>query len=88
MALEKLSEAISIFKQLVSVDVSAFDAGPFAYDVRIFSVLSYEALGGCYYKLSRFEESAVYYRLAEQCEPKKMEHKIKRQFVSTRAGSR
>ncbi|MDY6987347.1 MAG: glycosyltransferase [Thermodesulfobacteriota bacterium] len=87
MSQKRFSEAISIFKYLVSIDGKSFDAGPFAYDARIFDVLSYEALAGCYYKLGRFEESAVYYGLAEQCEPGNMEYKIKRRFVSARAGS-
>jgi glycosyltransferase involved in cell wall biosynthesis len=86
MSQKRFSEAISIFKNLASIDGESFDAGPFAYDARIFGVLSYEALAGCYYKLGRFEESTVYYGLAEQCEPGNMEYKIKRQFVSARGG--
>ncbi len=87
MSKQNFSEAIPLFKYLASIDANSLDAGPLAYDCRIFGVLSYEALASCYFKLGRFKESAAYYALAEQCEPGNIEYKIKRQFTSARAGS-
>jgi glycosyltransferase involved in cell wall biosynthesis len=76
-------DAIPLFKYLTFIDPTDVDGGPLAYDARIFHVLSYEPLATCYYKIGRFEESEIYYALAEQCDPKNLNHKAKRLFVST-----
>jgi len=79
-------EAVRLFKQLVSVDTNDLNGGILAYDVRIFGSLSLEPLAECYYKMGRFKESASFYARVEESEPENIEYKIKRQFVSVRAG--
>lgn len=75
--------AALIFEQLLSIDPGQLDE-PIAYNTDIFSNLSMEPLGACYFKLNRLEDSADCYRKCEASQPFNMKYKIKRQFIESR----
>jgi len=78
--------AATIFEQLTAIDSNRLDE-PIAYNCGIFQELSLEPLGGCYFKMGRFEESAECYRRCEALDPSNLSFKIKRQFISTRSSA-
>jgi len=81
MAEQRFSEAIGLFELLASIDPACLESAELAYDSRIFRALAYEPLATCHFKLGRFEESATYYALAENCEPENIAYRIRRQLA-------
>jgi len=84
----KLEEAISIFKHLISIGAHKVEDEKLAYDMKIFTVFSYESLGNCYFKLGQYEEAAFYYELCSNSDPSNPEYRIKFQLANARMKSR
>ncbi|MBM4440614.1 MAG: glycosyltransferase [Candidatus Rokubacteria bacterium] len=88
MAAGRYEAAIPLLEGLVRCgETGAYDRSS-AYDVRLFTLLPYEALATCLFRLGRYEESARYYGLAASHDPEPLKHRIKQQLCARLAGER
>ena len=88
MAGGRLAEAIGVFEGLVSAGATgAFDQS-WAYDLRMFGVFAYEMLAACHFSLGSYGEALRYYRLAGECDPSKLEYRVKAALCSRLAATR
>jgi len=85
MERRRFAEAIPIFEQLAAIDADRFVDAVAAYDKRIFGVLSFVSLGAACFHVGRFEESARWFRRAEEAEPEVAEHAVRRRLAEIKA---
>ena len=82
MSAGRYAEAIPTFERLIS----SGEAGDFdydmAYDARLFTVFSYDSLATCHFKLGHYADSRRYFELAANCEPDKLEYRVKSALCS------
>jgi len=83
MQAQKFAEAIPFFEYILACDPELPDGGNLSYDKKIFQINAFDGIAQCYYKCGRYEESLVFYDRCMKVEPKNIEYKIKRRFVST-----
>jgi hypothetical protein len=79
-------EAIALIEDVAARGASGDFAHDLAYDERLFTVQSWEALGACHFKLGQYGESARYFGLAASHAPEKLEYRVKRALAARLAG--
>jgi len=77
MKQEEFEGAIGAFEQVLAFGASGDFDCHVAYDERIFSVLSYDSLAACCFRLGRYAESRHYYELAAAGNPDSLEYRVK-----------
>jgi tetratricopeptide (TPR) repeat protein len=80
-----VAAALEAFHALASIDAETFTHDLTAIDKRLFGEFSYAAIGGCYFKLGRFADSAHWYARAAACDPKSVEYRAKAQLAAAKA---
>jgi glycosyltransferase involved in cell wall biosynthesis len=86
MERHRYEEAIAIFERLAAIDAEQLVDPVAAYDKRIFGALSYASLGAAFFRLGRYQESARWFRRAEEAEPEDRQHAIRRRLAEIKAG--
>lgn len=86
MEQRRFVEAIPIFERLAAIDADRYVDAVAAYDKRIFGVLTYASLGVACFHVGRFEESADWFRRAEEAEPEAVQHSVRRRLSEIKAG--
>ena len=84
---ERFAEAMPLLEGLVTANPEELAGGTLAHDERIFGLFAYEALGLCCFRLGRFADSARWYGRAEECAPRPLENRTKRQLAESLIGS-
>lgn len=77
MRQSRFDEAESLFEKLIERGHTGNYDHWFAYDSRLFTVDSYEALAICHFRTGRYAESRRYYELALQHEPDSLNFRVK-----------
>ena len=88
MAQGRSAEAVSVFEGLVAAGATGEFDKSWAYDLRMFGVLAYEMLAACHFSLGSYGEALRYYRLAEDCDPAKLEYRVKAALCARLAATR
>ena len=81
-----MAAALAIFHALTEIDAETFIDGRSAFDKRLFGEHSFAALGACYFKLGRYDESAAWYARAAAANPTSTEYRIKQKLAAAKAG--
>jgi len=81
-----VAAALEVFHALAETDAETFTHDLTAVDKRLFGEFSYAGLGGCYFKLGRFAESAAWYAKASAADPHSVEYRTKAQLAAAKAG--
>ena len=86
LARQRYDAAVPIFEALAAVDADTLVADA-SYDKRIFGAWAFAELGGCAFRLGRYEESEQWYDRAEERAPGSFELRVKRQLARSRLAS-
>ena len=70
-------EAIPWFERLVAAGQSGEIDRTMAYNLRLFDILSYDALATCHFTLGHYAESRGFHELAAKQDPDKLEYRVK-----------
>jgi tetratricopeptide (TPR) repeat protein len=71
-------EALTEFESLIARGRRGDYDRASSYDMRLFNVCAYEAIATCHFRLGNYAESRHYFDLAAQCEPERLEYRVKR----------
>lgn len=82
MRQSKFEDAMPLFHKLIERGQTGDFDHWFAYDSRLFTVHSYEALAICFFRLGRYAESRRNYELALQHEPASLDYRVKVKLCS------
>ncbi len=74
--------AIRIFDTLVETGKAGSYDHWIAYDLRLFTLFSYDALAVCHFRLGRYDDSGRYYALALQHDPASLEYRVKQSLCT------
>jgi tetratricopeptide (TPR) repeat protein len=77
MAAGREDAAIGLLERLVAAGQDGDYDRSWAYDLRLFNVLSYDLLAVCHFRRGEFAAAARYYGLAAGCEPGCVEWRVK-----------
>jgi tetratricopeptide (TPR) repeat protein len=80
------AEALPVFESLIAQGRRGDYDCLASYDLKLFTVYAYEAIATCHFRLGNYGESRQYFDLAAQCEPGRLEYRVKR-ALSQRLGS-
>jgi glycosyltransferase involved in cell wall biosynthesis len=85
----RFADAIPVLEDLVAwrSRPRATD-GVVGADERLFSLLPYDALAACHYRLGRYAAAQRYFALAERCDPDRLEYRVKRELCARLAQRR
>ena len=77
MAGGRAAEAIPVLEGLVAAGATSEFDKSWAYDLRMLGVFAYEMLGTCHFSLGEYAAALRYFRLAAECDPSKLEYRVK-----------
>ena len=80
-------QAIAVFESVVSEGRLAAQDCLASCDFRLFTEYAYDAIAECHFRLGNYRESSYHYGLAAQCEPQRLEYRVKK-ALSQRLGAR
>lgn len=81
----QFAAAAQLFLALTEVDVGTYVHTRLAFDKRIFREFAYAGLGYCHFRLRHFDQSALFYGMAEQERPDGVEYGLKRRLAQSRS---
>jgi tetratricopeptide (TPR) repeat protein len=73
----RAAEAIPLLEALVTAGATSEFDRFWAYDLRMFGLFAYEMLAACHFELGEYAAALRYFRLAESCDPSKLEYRVK-----------